>query len=241
MTPRLSLTLGAGILAFVALIAALAGSRNASNAAGADVASVRSASSRSPAAPRERLASETSGALAVPDAAAPTRTSVHEDAEEAAELALPALAEVAPAPQPPAASVGKQPSLTSAQLRDRLLGCRDLRRELRAAGGAAEFVVAFDNALLAIAVALDSTGRGSEVLGQTVSLTNHDRRQHRFVTNGKLYVFDCDEFPGFEALRKGANDSRTLPHDEIDAARVPDELVRALDALTDRAIEFLER
>lgn len=237
MTPRLSFTLGAGLLTLIALIAALAGSRNASNSADADGANARAASSRAAAAPRETLASETARELALPEEAALARS----PADEAAQPAAPAVTEVAPAAQDSNTPVGTQPSLTRAQLKDRLRACRDLRRELHANGGAAEFAVAFQNALLAIAIELDSTGRGSEALGKSVSLTNHDRRQHRFVSNGKLYVFDCAEFSGFEALRKGANDSRKLAHDELDATRVPDELIRSLEALTDRAIEFLER
>jgi hypothetical protein len=153
------------------------------------------------------------------------------------------------APIAPLASASREPAtlpvagvdeaqlrLSSTMLRERLEGCREWRRKAHAGGGANEFQAAFHNALFAIAVVLDSQGRATDALGRSVSLTARGAREHRFVTNGNLYSFDCDEFPGFETLRKHVGSKRGVA-----SSHLSDDVLEALDGWTDRALELLSK
>lgn len=134
------------------------------------------------------------------------------------------------------------PRLSREQQLERIRASREALRGAREQGGSTEFRAALYCALLAIAVELDTRGRGEDALHRQVSLRGRSRGEHRFLTNGNVYAFREDEFRGFSELLAGLETARKADADASEPARhVSDRAWAELDAWTDRAIEHLAR
>lgn len=174
----------------------------------------------------EQRANERAEERAEPSAIVPAGPTPHSD--------------VGPNPVVPAKSPGVE-RLTPEQQRRRLEKLRDDFRKARERGGYAEAFAASQCALHAIAVDLDSRGRGEDVLGRRISLRPRERLEQRFVTNGNLYVFRLDEFAGYADVAAVLRDTPVLADAAQAERHLPERSIAEIEALTDRAIEHLTR